>query len=788
MRHRKRTKGIAMTAAIALAAGSITVYNGFIPAAVSAQAADGTEDSGNGADQAMGRYLEEDIRLPEGFKTIEAMTVLGDGRLRICSYNEENTLVYADSSDGGKTWGEETSLYDLFGLDSGQYSLCYPKLSRNGEIFSAASDLTVQDEDAGLASQLFYADREGNTSKLELGEKMANGFGFSSAFTDRGTLLLAVLGNGVIEVDPKEGTVLGEYEKGVMLSYFFAAGNHLVTVSGDGIHYYDLESGQPEDNQQALTGQISSDPKNLELSGVGQYPVVAAAGEEEDSLFFVDDEGMYRYVFGGSVAEQVINGSLNSLSSPDLAFVELAMDTEGAFYLAVRDFGQGASTPARLIRYEYSADTPAVPDTELTVYSLTDNTLLRQAAAAFQKENPNIYLNLQTGMTGDDAVTDTDAIKALNTEIMAGKGPDILILDGIPEDTYVENGMLEDLSGILSSVEGGILENIKNAYTEEDGSVYCMPLRFGVPMLQGKAEDVEQVSDLKTLADVLESHQGEYGSEPMKIPMGLVYTPELLLSGLADACSPAWFNEDGTLKEEAVSEYLEQANRIYQICAPMLEEMFAGASQEELASMSEYDRTMFGVSTSSMSLFGGYYTMGTGGLYSPDNLALVYSTEQEDPSLESVLWNGQAENVFIPCSVIGISAKAQEKEAAETFVKFLFDQTAQEMAGATGLPVNQTAYDGEAYWDLGGSDGVVSVISSSNNQTGETTELEVRQPSEEEIQKIREMGKTLTVPSRTNEIILTAVKDAGARYLRGEIGLEEAARAAIQEVNLYLSE
>ena len=138
--------------------------------------------------------------------------------------------------------------------------------------------------------------------------------------------------------------------------------------------------------------------------------------------------------------------------------------------------------------------------------------------------------------------------------------------------------------------------------------------------------------------------------------------------------------------------------------------------------------------------------------------------------------------------MIGISAKAQEKEAAETFVKFLFDQTAQEMAGATGLPVNQTAYDGEAYWDLGGSDGVVSVISSSNNQTGETTELEVRQPSEEEIQKIREMGKTLTVPSRTNEIILNAVKDAGARYLRGEIGLEEAARAAIQEVNLYLSE
>ena len=146
-------------------------------------------------------------------------------------------------------------------------------------------------------------------------------------------------------MDPKEGTVLGEYEKGVMLSYFFAAGNHLVTVSGDGIHYYDLESGQPEDNQQALTGQISSDPKNLELSGVGQYPVVAAAGEEEDSLFFVDDEGMYRYVFGGSVAEQVINGSLNSLSSPDSGFCRTGYGYRGGLLSGCAGFWTGRQHP-----------------------------------------------------------------------------------------------------------------------------------------------------------------------------------------------------------------------------------------------------------------------------------------------------------------------------------------------------------------------------------------------------------------------------------------------------------
>ena len=49
----------------------------------------------------------------------------------------------------------------------------------------------------------------------------------------------------------------------------------------------------------------------------------------------------------------------------------------------------------------------------------------------------------------------------LNTEIMAGTGPDVLLLDGISEDTYIERGMLENLSGVLKDED--ILPNIKDA-------------------------------------------------------------------------------------------------------------------------------------------------------------------------------------------------------------------------------------------------------------------------------------------------------------------------------------
>ena len=284
---------------------------------------------------------------------------------------------------------------------------------------------------------------------------------------------------------------------------------------------------------------------------------------------------------------------------------------------------------------------------------------------------------------------------------------------------------------------------------------------------------------------MLESHQAEYGATKMPIP--LIVSPKLLLQSLADTSSPAWINEDGTLNETEISEYLKQANRIYQTYAEIMKESL---SEDELSylSESEYDRFSYGVSTGSLNLLGGTFVASLGGLYSADQLSFVYSAEQKDNSLTSALWNGQAENVFIPCSVIGISAKAQEKDAAQRFVEYLFSQSSQEMSGSTGFPVNQAAYEGETYWDLGGKDGVVSVMSSTNTETGETREMDILQPSDEAISRIQELGKTLTVSSRTNEIILNAVAEAGARYLNGEIGLEEAARAAIQEVNLYLSE
>ena len=78
---------------------------------------------------------------------------------------------------------------------------------------------------------------------------------------------------------------------------------------------------------------------------------------------------------------------------------------------------------------------------------------MRRLIARFQKQNPDIYVNYQIGLSGEDGVTASDALRMLNTEILAGDGPDVLMLDGISVDTYTEKGLLMDLTTVLANIQ-----------------------------------------------------------------------------------------------------------------------------------------------------------------------------------------------------------------------------------------------------------------------------------------------------------------------------------------------
>lgn len=744
-------------------------------------AADGM--TGSDKDRAMGRYLEEKLTVPKDCEGISSLQVMEDGSLEMLVRNSDYQLVLYKSTDQGKTWQEEEKLESLFGLE--EDSFYNVALGKDGSILGG---VFIENESDTVGMDYYYCPTGGEGRKLELGNAVDGTFAWSMAIGTNGNLFLQLTGKGILEIDPADGSVVHEYEKGKHTDYMGVTSEYLTVIADGDVRYYDIASGKPADGGEALTEQLKKTPSNLEFGNSFGTSLMFMDGDEEGTLFYVDSTGLYRYAFGGNVIEQVIDGSLNSLSFPNKAFNCITQDKDGKIYLGVSDYDSG-TMGGELLSYTYSADTPTVPDTELTIYSLEDNSSIRQAVALFQKKYPDIYLTVETGMTGDDGVTRTDALKTLNTEIMAGKGPDILIMDGISSDAYVEQGMLEDLSGVLK--DAGILFNIQDTYTEADGSIYEMPVKFGIPMMEGQKEDVDGVTDLTSLADVAEKHKDEYSLSDenlYRFPFAYSLYSKALLEQFTDNNSAAWMKSDGTLDEEKVKEFLEQMGRIYQAGKDGAEEVKATYPQAfDESEQPDYVRS-YGIAGENVALFSGNCLFAVGGVFSPYDFASVVSFSELTENQEYKLWNGQASDYYIPVNKISVSSKSAQKEKALEFVKYLFSEEGQQISKNDGFPVVEKVYDGDDYWNLGEEGTVLASGGGTNNLTGQETNYEIKVPSADQINEFKKLGKTLTTPILDNGIITSAVCENGVRYLNGEIGLEEAVNAVIQQVNLYLAE
>ena len=720
-----------------------------------------------------GRYMEKEISLPEtGCVSAEEICFLEDGTFRAVYRDQDALLKIADSRDGGNTWTDPRDLHkELFPGEKMKEPVS-AALCSDGGIFSL-----WYGEDAA-----YYQSADGEKREIPLAEYAGNGMEiYDAAFTASGSVIL--MGQDAIyEISVKDGSLLRTYEKGNTILDFGVAGNRLVVFVNDTIHYYDTETGEPLTDEPVLTEELCLKKDQSETETASSHSVVMT-GSDEDGILYVNRGGMYLYYPGGTMVEQLFEGQETSVGLSETGLMDVETDEEGRVYLAASDVSS-EKPKGKIYCYQFDGEA-SVAETELEIYTLLTDPYIEQAAVMFQKEHPEIRIEIQEGMTGKDGVTATDAIKNLNTEIMAGEGPDVMLLDGLLEEDYIEKGMLEDISGIVESA--GILENIRDVYTEEDGAVYRMPLRFGIPMIAGKAEDVDMVDDLASLKDMVKKHKADFF--PGFFSAYKARVPQILLTSLFELSSPSWMKKDGRVDEEKVREFLELTYEIYH--ADKEYEGYAedtSDSEEKETRWYEKNRRQEASPVMDLLLMGAEKQLFSYGyLFSLDHVFLMNTMETENPEFTHRLFNGQEKNCFAPELILGISAAAREKEAAQMFVEFLFSEEQQKNGKEAGFPVRKSVYESDEYWELGREGSFEGASSATYN--GEMTELiDVLHSSDSQLKEIIELGKTLTTPVGRNRVLLDAVKKAGVPYLKNETDLDQAVRETISQVNLYLSE
>ena len=572
----------------------------------------------------------------------------------------------------------------------------------------------------------------------------------------------------VYQISISDGSIKQTYEFGENseLRESFLVGDKLVCQTDAEVLVYDTATGEQQSKEDTLQ-------KSITESG---YFLAVDSLDGGKGMYWLSSKGLFHYMFGGSVMEQLMDGSLNSLANPSFYVNRLLMLDEQNLLVAANDSSSSSPTGVVLVKFTYSADTPARPEKELKVYSLNDSREMRQAISHYQKEHTDIYINYEVALAEENGMTVSDALKTLTTEVMAGKGPDVLILDGMPVETYAEKGILRDLAAIAANADGNYFENILHAYQDGQGQMCAIPARFMMPMAHAGSEYYtpgEGFESFTERKDVLAHME-----------------PDSVVEKFWYSCGAAWKKEDGTLDGQKVADFLARLKNAYgefdggeDESAEIVLAMEGGVSPLHKISLDygEFD-------------LAGKKINANIGLYGGGDYGLIRAVSKKLEGGDFGMMPGQAQNVFVPSMVLGVSSKSMQPEVAEAFVGYLLSADAQKLSMNSGFPVDRDAFrgviDGHEYEPKEGQEtaGVMMSVAGDSEDVSEAISYEMVPSTEEEIKKLTDLAESLETPALMDDVIKEAVVEQGEKVLKGELEPQAAADAIMQKVNIYLAE
>lgn len=737
-------------------------------------------------DKQLGRYVEEFWEIQD-LGRCGSFTRLADGSLAVFSFNYGPFR----STDEGKTWEKwQNEWYDQNKTTANFQCAAF---APDGSLFAGyfnygetAEEETEgeQEEDSGSAFDFTMSyqmvDVNGQARSLEIEEM--NGKNDRQRIVDcwfapDGTLYAADY-DSLYEVSVADGSLTRILEGKWRPEQVCFSGNDLLAVTIGGVLIYDRETNELKESDPVLDDFVK------DKAGTGGNTIrytsdnynVYLACSSDDMLYLVCDEGIYAHKIGGGTVEKLLEGSLCTMGDPDQYIFGMLPLADDAFLVLYRK-GMG--------KIAYDPDMPSVPEKELKVYSLNKDDVVQKAVSLFQQAHQDVYVNYEVGMKENSGQTAEDVIKALNTEILAGNGPDVLILDGFPIESYMEKGLLLDLTEVLLEGEGKeeIYDNVAGAFRKE-GKVFALPMRCKLPLMIGPKDLLKEGEGLETLAACTDALRRE--KENGSVMGGVLPYATLRLLSLASA--PSWEKEDGSMEEEKVEEFLRIAKQIY-------EQEKKGVSDEEIEDFggSRFsDPVTKGILTvdtwllaenAATQVFLDDNRMGMGLADSDWSLELLFSAKRQREGLMCGILSGQSENVFLPYTIAGISASAREKEMAEQFVGVMLSR---EAGSGSGFSVNRAVNEENlAVNGAGGGSYGAMVITGDD---GTEAALDIYGLSEEELEWFDEVMQSLKTPYLPGGVLENAVLETGEKVLLGELDIPEAITEIQGKVKLSLAE
>ena len=357
---------------------------------------------------------------------------------------------------------------------------------------------------------------------------------------------------------------------------------------------------------------------------------------------------------------------------------------------------------SRLFKYIWDENATVDPDKILTIWSLEDNAVVRAAITEIWRLHPEADITLEIALSGDAGISATDAIRTLNTRLLSGRGPDIIILDGTPMESYAQRGMLLNLSPGVDTT--GMYQNLLATYAAQ--GMYIVPTQFTIPMIVGTEAHLRYAATFHALVDAIVNGNPMPVMEAFTATAGGAFT----LGGTPEAQRAML----GFTDLDELFHILWLANASAFIYDNRLDSAVLGEFFAALHAIS--DKYGLGQSAGDMMHSGGVFmaTAGGGGggvnrvsmvggslmqymlqnthlaAFEAGNIMLLRPFMQRDDS-QLALFPGLVPGAWVPSTLVGVSADTRVADFAMAFVNAMLSMEVQRVNHGEGFPIIREA-------------------------------------------------------------------------------------------------
>lgn len=557
-------------------------------------------------------------------------------------------------------------------------------------------------------------------------------------------------------------------------------GNHLLGLRAENdLAYYDFSS-----EKMVTLPSFSNENQSYQSSFT----------EQDGLIYAVSAGGIFTWKSGDAEWTQIAGQELLALSMPDMNIQSILPDDKGGLYILTNIYMEAGSKCIHIVPTD---EAPTQYSTTLRIFAMSEQSAysLRRLAYDYRVQHPDVMISIEVGMNYDmmgSSSTEQEVLNAFNVELLAGKGPDIIVLDGMPIDSYIEKGVLADLSEWANEKmkSEGWMEGLARAY-ESGGKIYALPTSMTVPILMGKKEALDQIHSLHDLADYVSK---DTSGKPAVFDTSHRGVLSLIFFVYNDI-----FTSEGKVNSDAMKQFLEDIKTISETDKgkPLSAERnkwYEEAIKENPEMADDYRSAMY-INNDSVGYAYGDMLFNVTELYSLWEYRSAQAVLAKAGDSAMALVSSGEQKLFTPNTILGINAKTDEMEHCLQLLEII---TAGEQGGGMtrsfGIPLKQENLfpkpelgpDGKPVEELD----IVSVDASwgsFSDESGRTLEIRGRD-TKEHAQQMLDFLQPLNTPVTIDPVLINAVGKGSAPYFRGECSADEAVQKIEAELKIYLSE